>query len=342
MRGMQLTRLYIILALIVTAIIASGCNNGGNKKELSASGTVEATETNVNAEVGGKLMDILVEEGSVVKKGDVLARIDSTIQALQVQQAEANLRAAQEKSKEIKAGSRTQLISQAQASVQQISSLQQGAQNSVNNALDNLKRTKALFEQGGATAQQLSDAQNRYETARAQLEAYSAQKKSAQEQVDLLKSGATTETINIADAGITQAQVSLSIAKAQLAKTVLYAPGSGVISSLNFQKGEVISSGAPIATISDTNDLWVKVFIPEQDLPKIKLGQKADAYIDAYPDQPFHGEVSYISPTAEFTPKNLQTKEERVNMVFAVKVKIADSKDRLKPGLPTDITIITQ
>lgn len=342
MRVKQFIRVCIIVALILIAIIASGCNNSGNKNGLSASGTVEATDTNVNAEAGGKLTDILVEEGTMVKEGDVLARIDSTIMALQVQQAEANLRAAQEKSKEVKAGSRTQLISQAQASVQQINSLQQGAQNSVNNALDNLNRTKALFDQGGTTTQQLSDAQNRYETARAQLEAYSAQKKSAQEQVDLLKSGATTETINIADAGAAQAQVSLAIAKAQLDKTVLYAPSSGVISSLNFQKGEVISPGAPIVTITDTSDLWVNVFIPEQDLPKIKLAQKAEIYIDAYPDQPFQGEISYISPTAEFTPKNLQTKEERVNMVFAVKVQISDGKDRLKPGLPADITIITQ
>lgn len=336
----KVTWLCVIISLIL--LVASGCSTSTNKNGLSASGTVEATETNVNAEVGGKLTEILIGEGSVVKKGDVLARLDSTIQALQVQQAEANLRAAQEKSKETKAGSRAQLISQAQASVQQIASLQQGAQNSVSNALDNLNRVKVLLNEGGATAQQLSDAQNRYETARAQLEAYSAQKKSAQEQVDLLKSGATTETINIADAGVAQAQVGLSIAKAQLNKTVLYAPGSGVISSLNFQKGEVISQGAPVAAITDTSDLWVNVFIPEQDLPKIKLGQKAEIFIDAYPKQPFHGEVSYISPTAEFTPKNLQTKEERVNMVFAVKIKISDGKDRLKPGLPADISIITQ
>lgn len=339
MNGKLITRICIIISLFLIAIVSSGCSKS-EKTGLSASGTIEATVTNVNAEAGGKLNDILIEEGTLVNKGDIIARIDSTIQALQVQLAEANLRSAQEKSKEVKAGSRTQLISQAQASIQQIASLQQGAQNSVNNALDNLNRIKVLFEQGGATAQQLSDAQNRYEIARAQLQAYSAQKKSAQEQVDLLKSGATAETINIADAGVTQAQVNLAIAKAQLEKTVLAAPVSGLVSSLNFQKGEVIAPGAPVASLTETGNLWVNVYIQEQELPKIKLGQKAQIFTDAYPDQPFSGDISYISPTAEFTPKNLQTKEERVNMVFAVKVKITDGKDRLKPGLPADVTLV--
>lgn len=341
MRKRQLAGMGIFIFSFMLLILISGCGKS-ETTGLSASGTVEATTVNVNAEVGGKLTDVLVEEGSVVKKGDVVARIDSTIQVLQVQQAEANLRVAQEKSRETKAGNRAQLIAQAQAAVQQVASLQQGAETNVKNALDSLNRIKTLVNEGGATTQQLSDAQNRYETARAQLEAYEAQKKSAQEQVDLLKSGATAETINIADAGVTQAQVNLSLSKVQLAKTVLYAPGSGVAGAVNFRQGEMVSPGAPVATIIDTGDLWIKVYIPQQDLPRIKLKQKANVYLDAYPDQPFHGEVSYISPTAEFTPKNLQTKEERVNMVFAVKVKLNDGHDRLKPGLPADVTIITQ
>lgn len=341
MTNRQLTIMGTFIIAFVLLVSISGCGKSSND-ELSASGTVEATEVRINSEVGGKLTDMLMDEGSVVKKGEVLARIDSTVQALQVQQAEASLRIAQEKAKETKAGNRAQLIAQAAANVRQIASLQQGAETSVKNALDNLNRIKVLVNEGGATTQQLSDAQTRYETARAQLEAYAAQKKSAQEQFDLLKSGATAETVNIADAGVTQAQINLSMAQAQLAKTVLYAPGNGVASSVNFRQGEFVSPGAPVATIADNGDLWIKVYLPEQDLPKIKLQQKANVYLDAYPNQPFHGEVSYISPTAEFTPKNLQTKEERVNMVFAVKVKITEGQDRLKPGLPADVTIINQ
>lgn len=335
--------LYLLLTLVFTGFIFinSGCGKTP-AGQITASGTVESTEINVNAETGGKINELTVAEGSTVKQGDVLARIESTVLALQVQQAEAALRAAQERARETRAGSRDQLVTQAQETVRQMSSLQEGAKKSMDNALENLDRIRALFKEGGATSQQVSDAQTKYETARAQYEAYSAQKNSAREQLDLLQSGATQETVNIADAGAAQAQAALSIARAQLAKTVIYAPTGGYVSSVNFNKGEIINPSAPLITLTDTTDLWINIYIPEKELPDIKLGQKAEIYIDAYPEKPFHGEVTFISNKAEFTPKNLQTSEERVNMVFTVKLKITDGKDKLKPGLPADVKIITQ
>ncbi|PKM47474.1 MAG: hypothetical protein CVV03_03325 [Firmicutes bacterium HGW-Firmicutes-8] len=332
---------FLLAAVLILISTGSGCG----KKDagvISASGTVEATEINVNAETGGKVIDLLVDEGSPVKQGEVVGRIDSTILALQVQHAEAVLRSAQEKSRETKTGTREQLVAQARAAVQQVSSLQEGARQTMDNAKDNLDKILALVNEGGATSQQLSNARTQYETAKAQYEAYAAQKKSAQEQLDLLKSGATQETINIADAGVAQAQANLSIAKAQMTKSFLYAPINGIIGSLNFNQGEYAGPGAAVATIINTDDLYVNVYIPEKELPKIKLGQKAEIFIDAYPGKPYSGAVSYISSKAEFTPKNLQTKEERVNMVFAVKVKISGGKAQLKPGLPADITILTR
>lgn len=111
---------------------------------------------------------------------------------------------------------------------------------------------------------------------------------------------------------------------------------------MNFNKGEFIAPGAAVISLIDNNDRWIKVYITENDLPRIKLGQGAEIYVDAYPNKPFRGTVSYISDKAEFTPKNLQTKEERVNMVFTVKVKIKDDNNVLKPGLPADINILTR
>ena len=333
--------LLIYLAFTGFIFINSGCSKTP-AGQIIASGTVESTEINVNAETGGKINELTVTEGSTVKQGDVMARIESTVLALQVQQAEAALRAAQERARETRAGSRDQLVTQAQEAVRQMSSLQEGAEKSMDNALENLERVRALFKEGGVTSQQVSDAQTKYETARAQFEAYSAQRNSAREQLDLLQSGATQETVNIADAGAAQAQAALSIARAQLAKTVIYAPTGGYVSTVNFNKGEFINPSAPLITLTDTSDLWINVYIPEKDLPNLKLGQKAEIYIDAYPEKPFHGKITFISNKAEFTPKNLQTSEERVNMVFTVKLKITDGKDQLKPGLPADVKIITQ
>ncbi|PIP40275.1 hypothetical protein COZ71_02945 [Candidatus Desantisbacteria bacterium CG_4_8_14_3_um_filter_40_12] len=340
---MRLTKknLSCFLLILFLIFIGIGCNSR-ETENISAAGTIEATEINTNTEINGKITEIFICEGSKVKKGDIIARIDSTIPALQVQQSEAVLMAAREKAKEVKKGNREQVIAQANATVQQMTSLQQGAKQAVGNAKDDLNRIKALFQKGVTTEKQLDDAQTKYETAKAQYESYIAQKQSAQKQLDLLKSGATIETVNIADAGVAQAQNNLLIDQAQLVKTFVYAPAGGIVNSLNYEKGEYISSGAALITIIDTNDLWVNVYISEKNLPNIKIGQKAQIYIDAYPGKPFTGEISFISNKAEFTPKNLQTKEERVNMVFEVKVKIRDDKERLKPGLPADVEIFTR
>lgn len=335
-----LPRLLFFGVTVLLSVSVLGCSKQNTDDNLFVSGTVEATETAISAEAGGKITEITADEGTLVQKGTVVARIESTIQALQVQQAEAALKAAQASAKQTKTGNREELISQARAGVEQVDALVKGAKESMENALDNLNRIKTLAADGGATTQQLTEAQTRYETAKAQVEAYQAQRRSAQEQLDLLKNGSTKETINIADANTAQAQANLAIAKAQLAKTTVISTGKGMISTVNFSEGEFASPGSPILTLTDTEDLWIRVYVSEKELPKVKIGQKAEIFVDAYPGKAFQGTVSYISSTAEFTPKNLQTAEERVNMVFAVKIKISNGGDRLKPGLPADVKII--
>ena len=330
-----ITLLFLLLSLII------GCT-AEESRGINASGSVEAVETDINTETGGRIIDISVKEGTTVRKGDIVANIDATIQELKVKQAEAGFTAALERAKETKSGSREQMIAQAQSTVNQVNSLLQGAKQTMENARENLARIRELYDQGGATSQQLSDSQTRFENAKAQYESYGSQKTSAQEQLDLLKSGATEETINISDAAVKQAQASLEMARENLAKTVLRAPLDGMVSSVNFRAGEVISPGAAIVTVINNKDLWIKIYVTEKEIPKIIPGQKAEITIDAYPDKVFPGEVSFISPKAEFTPKNLQTKEERVNMVFAVKIRIPDGEEILKPGLPADVKIMTR
>jgi len=333
--------LTIIIILFSLTIIISGCANS-TEDVITASGTIEALEVNISAETGGKITEINTDEGDSIKKGAVLGRLDSTIQALQVQQAEAALRAAAEKAKETQSGNRDQLIGQAVSLVDQMTSLAEGSKAAMDNARENLDRVRTLAGEGGIAHQQLSDAETRYESARAQYEAYVAQKNSAREQLDLLKSGATTETINIMNAGVAQAQANVSIARAQLEKTVLIAPIDGQVSTVNFRQSEYVSPGAPVITLLNPEDLWIKVYISETEIAKVKPGQKAEIFIDAYPDRPFAGKVSFVSAKAEFTPKNLQTKEDRVNMVFAIKVELQDGKEMLKPGLPADVKIMVR
>ncbi len=336
----KLKIIVLVLTMMGFSALLTGCSEMKEEKSIEVSGTVEATQININSEAAGKVKEVMVEEGSTIKEGQVLAKINSTIQALQVQQAEAALSSARESSKQTKTGSREQQIAQARAGVEQVDALLKGAKDSSANALDNLNRIKKLFKEGGATSQQLSEAQTRYNVAQAQVEAYNAQKKSAQEQLDLLKDGSTKEAVNIANAGVAQAQANLEIAKVQLAKTIIYASLEGILTDVNFKKGEYVSPGAALFTVLDPQDLWIKVYVSEKDLPRVKLGQKAHVFVDAFPGKPFEGQVSNIAAKAEFTPKNLQTNEERVNMVFAVKIKITKGIDQLKPGLPADVKII--
>ncbi|MFZ5640542.1 MAG: HlyD family secretion protein [Bacillota bacterium] len=336
MRGRYTAGITVIIVLIVMGL-TGGCGNKKTGPALEASGTIEADETNLSAEIGGKITELKVIEGQQVKSGDLLGHIDSTIPALQVQQAEAAVKSARAKAKETKTGNRSQLIQQAKANLQQIGALQTGALKSMENADQNFKRIKSLYEGGAATEAQLTSAQTQADVARSQYQAYSAQYKAAQEQLDLLESGATAENITMTDANLAQAEAQLAIARANLAKTELVAPLSGTVTGVNINKGEVIMPGAHIVTIADLNNLRITVYIPEKSMGLVKVGQQAEITTDPYPDKKFTGEVSYISPEAEFTPKNLQTKEERVNMVFAVKIKIKEGRDLLKPGLPADV-----
>lgn len=171
--------LFLVLTFISFSVWLAGCSESKSNNSIEVSGTVEATQVNINSETAGKIKEVLAEEGSTVSEGQLLAKIDSTIQVLQVQQAEAALSAARESSKQTKTGSREQLIAQARAGVEQVDALLKGARDSSENALDNLNRIKALAQEGGATAQQLSEAQTRYNVAQAQVEAYTAQKKPA-------------------------------------------------------------------------------------------------------------------------------------------------------------------
>ncbi len=309
------------------------------KDVIQASGTVESTEIDVASEVGGKLTELNVTEGQQVKVGGLLAKIDATVFDLQAKQNEAVLRSAQAKARETKAGSRQEMIGQAKASVQQVNALVNGAKTALTNAETNYNRIKGMYQSGGATQQQLDSAEAQLQSARAQYEAQVSQLNAAKQQLNLLQNGATVETINAADAGVAQAQAALEIAKAQQLKTIITSPKEGVVSSVNFEKGEMVTTGASILTLTDPQDMWVQVYIPEQDIPNIKVGQEALIYIDAYPDKGFKGVVSYISPKAEFTPKNVQTKEERVKTVFGVKIRITQDVDKFKPGLPADIEI---
>ncbi len=158
----------------------------------------------------------------------------------------------------------------------------------------------------------------------------------AQAALDTLRAGAMPEEIAVARAKVHQAQASLATLDAQLAQTIIKSPLNGVVSSRVAHEGEIATPGATLMTVADLDQVTLTIYVPENRINMVALGQSVDVKVDSFPDEVFQGEITYIARRAEFTPKNVQTKEERVNMVFAVKVHIPNADHRLKPGMPAD------
>ncbi len=140
-------------------------------------------------------------------------------------------------------------------------------------------------------------------------------------------------------ANIARDRAALAGAQAQLSYTVLLTPQAGIVLRKHVEPGEMIAAGTPVVTIADLRDIWLKIYIPEPQLGRIKLGQTAETTTDSYPGKTYRGTVTFISSEAEFTPKNVQTQEERVKLVFAAKITVDNPNQELKPGMPADTTV---
>lgn len=301
----------------------------GNKEEqgvLTVSGNVEVTEVNVGFKTSGRVIELLAEEGQKVKKGDRIAVLDSAELESQVTQQRAYLNETVARLQELKAGSRPQEIEQAEANVKY-------AEAELIKAKKDYERADVLYKNGAISAQQFDAAKKAYETAQ-------SQHKKAIEALSLVKEGPRKEEIRAAENRVKQAEAALKASEERLKDTIIYAPVSGVILRKNVEHGEIVAPGIPVYTIGDLENPWIKVYVKEDRLGLVKLGQKAEITTDSYPGKKYDGTVTYISSEAEFTPKNVQTQEERVKLVFGVKVSVKNVNDELKPGMPADVRII--
>lgn len=321
---MPARRLTLAAAIGLTAVLVTGCS-GSSSSALSTSGTITATEVSVSAEVAGKVVQVLVEEGRKVKQGEPIAQLDAAPLQLQAQQARAALEAAQARLAEARAGARPAQIRQADAQAAQAAAALAGAQK-------NYDAIKQLYDQGAATKAQFDAATTQLQTARAQSDA-------ARAQADLVRQGVTQQTMEQLQAAVSQAQAAADLAQLNLDRATLKAPVDGTVVRRLAEPGTLVAPGAAVATIANLDDLWLRVYVPENQLNLVKLGMPVAVSADAYPGKTFKAEVSYISDTAEFTPRNVQTKQERSTTVYAVKLRLLDGLDgQLKSGMPADVT----
>jgi HlyD family secretion protein len=308
---------------LLTGLLLWGC--APRDARLHGSGTIEAQTVRVAAKTGGELLQILVDEGSRVETGDLLARIDSTTLKIRLRQANAGVELAEAQLALLLQGARSEDIRQAEEALTQ-------AEDALRLAADDFARMEALFASGSVTRQQRDEAESRLTAAR-------ARSNSAAAGLDKLQNLARPEEIRGARARLKQAEAAAELLAREIEDCSVRAPAGGFITQKLVEQGELVSRGFPLFTLSDLSTVTLTIYVPEAALARVRLGQTAEVSGDYDPERSLPGKVVYISPLAEFTPKNVQTEEERVKLVFAVKIAVDNPEEYFKPGLPADAVL---
>ncbi len=303
------------------------------KGELYYSGTIEATQANLAFQTSGRVQAVLVKEGQAVVKDQLLAELDGAELQSRKDQARANL----DKSIKNQQQLETMLDIYTQtlpAEVARADAAVAASRFTFEDARKNDQRYEQLFQKGVASAKERDWIKLNYDTAAARLTEAEAYLKAARS--NLKKIDAARQDVAAARSQVQAAGAALEQADIQRQYGRLKAPISGVITSRNVEPGEVVSPGREVLTLSDLARVDLKIFVDETAIGKVKPGQKADVRIDTYPDKVYTGHVAFVSPEGEFTPKIIQTKKERVKLVYLVKVSIPNPDYELKSGMPAD------
>ncbi len=294
---------------------------------LVASGTVEATDAQLGFQAPGRIARLAPREGDRVAAGDELASLDSSELEARRTQALAQVAAARAQLDELVAGSRREEVSQGRSALA-------AAENRLADAERDAARAQTLLA-GRAVAREAVD------KATLAVDLARRQRDQATEQLALLEKGPRPERIAGARAQLAQAEAAVATLDATLANTRLIAPFAGVVTMRHREPGEIVAAGAAVVTLMNPDDRWVRIYVPENRLGRVAVGQRAAIRSDTFPDKRYEGQVAFIASTAEFTPKNVQTTEERVKLVYAVKVRVTgDPGEELKPGLPADVSLV--
>ena len=322
-------RLKILIPVLIIAVAASAyflyVKKPLNPNQIKVSGNIEVTTVGVGFKIAGHVERRLVDEGASVKKGQGVAQLETADLELDVANAKAQLIATKATLAQLTNGSRPQDVSVARAVVR-------SAEADKNNAAVEYQRMQQLFAKGAVAAQDRDRSRTAFATANARVD-------QTVQQLSLAVEGPRQEEIDLAAARVEQAKQVLKLAQTRLSYAQITAPVDGVVLSKNIEAGEYVSPGTPVVTIGDLNQVWLKAYIVETDLGKVKLGQKVSVTADTYPGKVYKGNIGFIASEAEFTPKSIQTAEERVKLVYRIKIILDNASRELKPGMPADALI---
>lgn len=252
---------------------------------------------------------------------------------------EAGLKAAEANLEELINGTRSEDIKRAKANLENINALLEGSRKDYEYRIQNLDDIEQLYEEGGVSEKQLEEARLAADAASANLQSLEKQYEATGAQLDLLLNGPTGQKITMAEAEVERIKAQIELLKYQISKGKIISPVDGVVQNTFFEQGELIPVGGNVVTIIDMDDLWVNIYVSEKQLHRLSLGGQVELLADFSKEEKITGKVVYISSEAEFTPNNVESKESKEEMVFAVKVKIEDKSLPFKPGMLVDVKL---
>jgi HlyD family secretion protein len=378
MRSKKAVMGFVLLAVLATALAYRKFTGPGTDGFLRISGNIEATDIDLSFKIPGRIADRSVEEGEFIRAGQAVARLDEIQLSQEAALRRAEAEAYHAVLRELLAGARPEEVRGAEAAVAQTeaglaellagSRLQEiaaqqavldSAQAELERQTGEYTRQKSLYEKDVISRREFEASQGVLKTAAArereaqerlklllegprpeQIEQARQAVTQSRERLALLLKGPRPEAVDQAQARLEQARQALAVAETRLAYARIVSPIDGIVLSENLRAGMYAAAGTPVITVGDLSNVWLRGFISETDLGRVKMGQRVHVTADTYPGKVYQGRVSFISSQAEFTPKSVQTEKERVRLVYRIKIQVPNPDLELKPGMPADAEII--
>jgi len=325
----KILNLGLIFALILFFVLLPYCRSKNkDQNRIEVSGIIEAIETEIRSQVQGEVKQILVIEGQYIDKGDLMCLLDDEKLCLQLNQMRARLEGAKLKLKLFRKGTKKELIAVAKNQLE-------SAEEELELARKDQERMAKLLSEGAVSQTQKEQADLRLKVS---IDRY----ESAEENYQLALRGKEKEEIEMVEAEIKSLQAQEQLLLRQIQDSEIKSPINGYLNIKHVEVGELALPGTILFSLIDLTQTYVKTYVPERHIGRIKIGDKMEVFSDSFPEKVFRGKVNYISDKAEFAPKDIQTKEERLKLVFMIKSYLENSERELKPGMPVDVRIITR
>ncbi|MBI3401114.1 MAG: HlyD family efflux transporter periplasmic adaptor subunit [Acidobacteria bacterium] len=328
-------RAGILLAIAGLAVAAGGCAQAPPADRIRVSGQIEVTDVQVAAQVGGRLLERRVAEGDRVTPGDIIARLDTADAELALARAKAERDQADAQVRLLLAGARAEDIRQADDQIAAAAAEVRGVDVEIAAAQADVDRFEGLLASNSGSRKQRDDAVTRRDVARERAQGARDRVRAARENAARLRAGARREDVEAARARVAAATAQIAIWQKAIADATVVAPAGGLVTETLADTGELLSPRAPIVVVSDLDHVWANVYVGEPAVPRLRVGQAVTVFTDAG-GAGLPGTISAVSSKAEFTPRNVQTAEDRSKLVYRIKIAIDNSGGVLKAGMPVE------